>query len=273
MKRGLAFVGALAPLALLACKGAGAGAEAGDTKTSMPYTNESWCPDGFESGPSDTCFLIPEHPTKETPILVYLHGVFQRKGSPEEWQAVRVAAQRGFAVVIPRGKRALCAWRTEVKDQYCWPQDPDDGPTIKSLIAEWDRVLWQVDAVLEGGTHKRYVLGTGDGGSFAALIATGGFFPGQAYAAVGGGALAPPRKGKPVPMLLLGSQDDAERAPKTKELHEALSKASWPHALCPRSGPATLTTDDVDAAVRFFKHDADGTLKPAGATYPCEPKR
>jgi poly(3-hydroxybutyrate) depolymerase len=253
-------------LSAVACT-PGTGTEGG--KAPIAATNESWCPEGFEIGPAETCFSIPEHPTKDTAVVVYLHGLFEKKGSPAEWAAAKTAVARGFALVLPRGKRALCPWRSDAKDQYCWPQDPEDTPTIKQLIAEWDRVLWQVDALLEGGTHKRYVLGNGDGGAFAAFIATHGLFPAQAYAVVGSGGLGAPGKARAVPMLLLGSQDDPEHGPKTKELHDALSRASWPHAFCPRSGPPGIGAEDVDAALRFFKRDAEGTLKPQAGSFPC----
>jgi poly(3-hydroxybutyrate) depolymerase len=242
----------------------------GESKNALSNAGESWCPDGFESGPNETCFAIPEHAAKDTPVLVYLHGSYQGHGSPEEWSAVRLAAQRGFAVIIPRGKRGLCAWRTEVKDHYCWPQEPEDTAGIKKLISEWEPVVWQVDALLEQGTHKRYVLGSGNGGFFASFVATHALFPAQAYAVVNGGSLAAPGKGKPVPLLLI-SAPDPESGPKMKELHEVLGKASWTHAFCPRQGGAALTNDDVEAAVSFFRHDVDGSLKPQGASYPCEP--
>src|SRR5688572_30279884 len=38
--------------------------------------HESWCPTGFEQGPSDTCFAIPEPLPKDAPVLVYLHGMY-----------------------------------------------------------------------------------------------------------------------------------------------------------------------------------------------------
>jgi len=258
----------LALVALCGCK------SAQDPKSStLAHTGESWCPDGFESGPSDTCFAIPESANKDTPVLVYLHGMYQGHGSPAEWSAVTVAMNHGFAVVIPRGKRGLCAWRAELKDHFCWPQDAEDTQTIKGLVSEWDRVLWQVDALLEGGTHKRYVLGSSNGGFFASFLATHSMFPGQAYAVVNGGPMGPPSpKARPVPILLVSGRDAPELALRdaTKELHETLSHASWAHGYCPRPGMAALTPDDVEAAVRFFKHDADGTLKPQNGTYPCD---
>jgi poly(3-hydroxybutyrate) depolymerase len=232
--------------------------------------NETWCPDGFESGPSDTCFAIPEPHDANTPILVYLHGMYQGHGNPGEWSAVREATKRGFAVIVPRGKRGLCAWKAELKDHFCWPTEADDPHAFKSIVAEWDRVLWQVDAILEGGAHKRYVLGFSNGGEFAEYLATQGTFAAQAYAVVDGSALAPPPKvSRPPPMLLLSSPA-GEAAAKMKELHDALAKTSWTHAWCTRAteqAPSAIEPHDVDAALRFFKRDADGALK---APYVCE---
>ena len=44
--------------------------------------NETWCPEGFESGPSDTCFALPETHDAKTPIIVYLHGMYSGHGNP-----------------------------------------------------------------------------------------------------------------------------------------------------------------------------------------------
>lgn len=258
------FALAAVGVALVSCKQTGAP----DSKNVLSHANESWCPDGFEPGPNDTCFAIPDEVPKDAPVLVYLHGEYEGHGSPEEWAAVRLAADRGFGVIIPRGKRGLCAWRAEVRDHYCWPQEPEDTEGIRRLIAEWEPVLWQVDALLEAGTHKRYVLGSGNGAYFASFVATHGLFSGQGYAVVNGGPLAPAGKGKPVPMLLIPTPDPES---KMKELHEELNKASWAHAFCPRTGgPPTITNDDVEAALRFFKREADGSLKAQGTTYPCD---
>lgn len=229
--------------------------------------NETWCPEGFESGPSDTCFDIPEPHDAKTPVLVYLHGMYEGHGNPAEWAAVREASKRGFAVIIPRGKRGLCAWKAELRDHFCWPTETDDPHAFKSIVAEWERVLWQVDTLLEGGAHKRYVLGFSNGGQFAEYLATQGTFAAQAYAVVDGSALAPPPKvSRPPPMLLLSSPSGDE-ATRMGELHDALTKASWTHAWCTRSAERALDAHDVDAALRFFKRDADGTLKPP---YACE---
>lgn len=260
--------GVVIALALVACRSG---------KPTEPPPNlssqESWCPEGFEVGPQDTCFAIPDAHDKDTPVLVYLHGMYAGHGSAEEWERVRAATARGFAVVIPRGKRGLCAWKAELQDHFCWPQEAEDPQAFAAVVADWDRVLWQVDALLEGGPHKRYVLGFSNGGFFASYLATHGTFAAQAYAIVNAGPLAPPAKSdKTVPILLVAAKDDAEEAPKMKALHESLARAGWPHAFCARPGSHALATDDVDAALRFFKHDLDGTLKAVGdpKAYPCE---
>ena len=233
--------------------------------------SESWCPDGFEVGPNDTCFAVPETPAKDTPVLIYLHGMYTGHGSPEEWNLVKSATARGFAVVIPRGKRGLCAWKAELKDHFCWPQETDDPQAFKNVIAEWERVLWQVDAILEAGTHKRYVLGFSNGGFFAAYIAAHGLFPAHAYSIVNGGPLEPAQKSaKAVPVMLVAAQDDPAQAAKMKELHDGLAKAGQTHAFCTRPGPHPLAREDIEASVRFFKRDLEGSLKPISTGYPCE---
>jgi poly(3-hydroxybutyrate) depolymerase len=233
--------------------------------------SDSWCPDGFEVGPQDTCFAVPETTTKETPVLVYLHGMYAGHGSPEEWRIVRSAVSKGFAVVVPRGKRGLCAWKAELSDHFCWPQEVEDPQAFKNVVAEWDRVLWQVDAILEGSSHKRYVLGFSNGGFFAAYLAEHGLFPANAYAIVGAGPLEPARKApKPVPLMLISAQDDPDQGPKTKQLHEGLAKAGWTHAYCTRPGPHPLAGEDMEAALRFFKHEQEGSLKASPDGYACE---
>lgn len=244
--------------------------------SSKPVTtlasSESWCPDGFEVGPQDTCFAVPEATTKDTPILVYLHGPFTGHGSAQEWTLVHAAVAKGFAVVVPRGKRGLCAWTAEVKDHFCWPQEVDDPHAFKATVAEWDRVLWQVEAILEGKEHKRYVLGYSQGGHFASYLASHALFPAQAYAIVNGGPLGPTSKpASAVPVLLVSAQDDAEQAPKMSSLHDGMTKASWPHAFCTRPGAHALAASDVESALRFFSNEARGGLKaPKDGAYPCD---
>jgi predicted esterase len=253
-------------VALAACRGGPA------HDANVLTHSETWCPEGFEVGPQDTCFAIPDTHDKDTPILVYLHGMYEGRGSVEEWAAVREASRRGFAVVIPRGKRGLCAWKVELRDHFCWPTEVDDPHAFKAVVGEWDRVLWQVDSLLEGGAgHRRYVLGFSNGGLFAEYLAANGLFQAQAYGIVNGGGLVPPPKAaSPPPMFLLTAEDDPKQGTAMRALRDDLAKAGWPHAWCTRPGGHALLASDVDAALHFFAREAVGALRPQGGVYPCE---
>lgn len=230
--------------------------------------SDSWCPDGFEVGPQDTCFAVPEPHGKDTPVLVYLHGMYRGHGSPEEWALVRTATQRGFAVVVPRGKRGQCAWKAELADHFCWPHEPEDAQSFRATVAEWDRVLWQVDALLDGGTHPRFVLGSSNGGFFAAHLAAARLFKAEGWAIVNGGALngAPPPPPGGAPMLIVAADDDAEPGPRA--LHADLAKHGVPHAFCGRPGGPALSAADVDGALAFFRKVTRGGAASAKAA--CE---
>lgn len=252
---------------------AGCGGASSEPKsTTFAHASESWCPEHFEVGPQDTCFAIPEHGTKDTPVVVYLHGTYEGRGSAEEWAAISRAPKQGFAVVMPRGKRGLCALRAELKDHFCWPQDVEDATTTASLVAEWERVLWQVDALLDGGRHPRFVLGSQSGADFASLLATHALFPSAGYAIVNGSALsALPDGPTPSPVLLVAGQDAPAATSSTRSLHDALTKTGWSHAFCPRPGDASLTASDVDAALRFFRQSSEGAAKaPPTAAVTCD---
>lgn len=251
-----------------------------EPKPTFAHAPETWCPDGFEQGPDDTCFAIPDTHDKETPVLVYLHGMFEGHGSPAEWSAVREATQRGFAVVVPRGRRGLCAWKPELRDHFCWPQDGEDVPTMRTMIAGWEKVFWQVDTLLGRGTHRRYLLGFSNGGYFASFMTTHGLFTPAATAVVDGGSLGPPNKTPPVPLMLVAEESDARgeaagagpSAGKMKSLDAELSRTGWNHVLCQRRAATTIAPDDVRAALGFFKHEADGSLRATPpVSWSCDP--
>ena len=227
-----------------------------DGKVSLA-SSESWCPEGFEIGPADTCFAIPEKTEKNTPILVYLHGMYEGRGSAEEWLLVHRATAKGFAVIIPRGKRGACELKAELKDFFCWPSEADDPQAAKAVVADWDRVIWQVDALLEPGTHKRFVLGFSDGGAFASYLASRAMFAASGWAIVNGGELEAPfassvpeaRRAEP-PSASKSSVHEGRRAdrPSASSAHEG--RRAQPMG---KGAPILLVSasGDTDAAPRM----------------------
>lgn len=229
----------------------------GCPKPPVEAVPEHWCPEGFEPGHGDVCFALPAEHGPTTGIVIYLHGMLEGHGSPEEWAAARSATVHGFAVVLPRGRRGLCDWKPELKNHFCWPQDAADTAEIKTVVGDWERTLWQVNELLEGGEHPRYVLAYSNGASFAVHLARSAVLKADGYALVAGGGVpneAPTAEGHP-PVLLLSADKDSAQVQKAKELHEVLLREKWPNQSCMRAGEPALLGEDVDAALRFFRHE------------------
>ncbi len=263
-------------IGLAALAGAACVAGASCTPPAKPDPNlsasDSWCPEGFEVGPQDTCFAVPEMTTKDTPIIVYLHGMYSGHGSAAEWSLVRSVVSKGFAVVVPRGKRGLCAWKEELKDHFCWPQETEDPQAFKSVVADWTGCSGRSTRSWRAAPTSATCSATRTAASSPSTSRPTTCSRRRPTRIVNGGPLgATSKPAKAVPMLLMSADADPDQGPKMKELHEGLAKVGWLHAFCTRPGPHPLEAHDIDASVRFFKRDAEGSLK-ANATgyYACE---
>lgn len=246
-------------------------------KTTYVASQESWCPEGFEQGPDDACFALPEQRGDKTAVLIYLHHAYSGAGPSAEWDIVKKATDKGFAVVLVRGRRALCDLPGNPPNaEFCWPHDPDDTTTMKQMAAGWDKTIWQADALLEQGPHKHYVLGYGAGGNFAGTLATQGYLEASGYAIIGAGASMPaPAPGRKPPLVLVMASDgDGEGAAQAKSTDEALDKAGWAHARCPHA-QKTFSKDDLDLVLKTFSRERAGELagflSSPGKGSPCEP--
>ncbi len=246
------------PLAALVVALSGAGASSGCREPEVALqARESWCPEGFEPGFGDTCFALPAGRGVGMGVILYLHGMYQGHGSDHEWAMVRSATAHGFAVMLPRGHRGLCDWKPDLRGHFCWPGGGAiaDETEMKSLVSDWDRTLWQIDELLEGGPHRRYVLAFSNGAFFAAHLVRRGLFRADGWALVSGGSPGeePATSKVRPPVLLLSAAEDAEQGPRLKALGQQLAGEKWPVTQCSRSGGHVLSGDDVDAALRFFR--------------------
>jgi len=245
-------------------------------KTTYVASQESWCPEGFEQGPDDACFALPEQRGDKTAVLIYMHHAYSGAGPSAEWDVVKKATEKGFAVVLVRGRRALCDLPGNPPNaEFCWPHDPDDTTTMKQMAAGWDKTIWQADALLEQGPHKHYVLGYGAGGNFAATMATQGFLEASGYAAIGAGAsMNTPTAGRKALVILMSSDGDGDGAAQAKATGDALEKASWPLARCPHA-QKTFAKEDVDQVLKTFSRERNGELtsfmSQGAKGAPCDP--
>lgn len=263
---GLTALALVLGAALVGC--GGGGVHAG--KIQQP-SSDSWCADGFEAGPNDSCFALPTQHGPDTPVVVFLHDRLSGEGRPEQWALVRGVVEQGFAVVVPRGRRGLCAWSAAEANDFCWPQDASDVEQHRAIVESWERVLWQVEALLEEGKHARFVLGHGQAASFASVIVAHGLVRADALGLVAGRAvsdtLAP--GAAPTPAVLSYIDGDAEQARASQALTKLLDRAGWPYAACPRAGAPELSSADLDVSMRFFRRVARGELKRHKGAVPC----
>jgi hypothetical protein len=256
--RGVCVVGlVVAALGLLGCASAKAKAP---VAVAQP---ETWCPDAFEVGPDDTCFAVPASSTPKTPIVVFLHQTFDGRGDAEEWKRVHGLVDKGSAVVLVRGRRGVCAWKAELKDHFCWPEE--DSGEAASIVGSWDKVLFQVDSVLETGAHRRYLVAQGDGANFASGLAATGTFEAGGFVLIDGGIAAPKVKpAKVAPVLTLAS---AGAEAQLKGFREALERLSWPAGKCARASSDSKITDaDVESISRLVSKEGDLRAFAQGAT-------
>jgi len=267
----------VASVASVAFCAAAALALVGCPKPPVEAPVEHWCPEGFEAGHGDVCFALPAAHGPHTGIVVYLHARMAGRGDAEEWAAAHAVVARGYAVVLPRGRRALCALQAGREDEFCWPHGGDPGES-RALLADWDHTLWQVNELLEGDSHPRFVLASGEGATFAARLAQSGAFKAGAFALVGGGD-TPAEPGEPSPtpaaaserpaVLLLAAPDSE----KVNQLDKRLSGAGLPHVRCARAGASALSTADVEVALRFFQRGGAFTCDGAPRAAPAAPAK
>jgi pimeloyl-ACP methyl ester carboxylesterase len=145
--------------------------------------SHNWCPEGFESGPGDTCFILPEHKV-DAKILVYIPSIENEQNVQLEFASVRELTAQGFAVILTRGRGANCGFTQDQKQSACWPTDLETNSEAQELSTGWEKAAWQVAALLEGTDHPRHVVGYKEGATFAARLAAQALFRATAFTLV-----------------------------------------------------------------------------------------
>lgn len=219
------------------------------------------CGEGLEPF-GEVCLALPGGAGSDTPVVLYLHGMFPSDFTQQSLQAQRelaqMAAARGFALLVPRGRLGLCDWKREFLSWYCWPSTARTAPMAAEIAASWAPLWKGLDDKLGAPSgdkgRRRFLLGYSNGGFFGALLAARGDVPFDAFAIAHAGPVEPSwfDPSRPVPMLLLSAEADAWQAPLMEELHARLYEAGWPHEYRIRPGGHALTAGDIEDALTFF---------------------
>jgi len=192
----LALCASVVSLALVA--GSSSPARAGeDDDAGAPPADAAaalWCAADLETLPSEVCAFEPSKPAAgPRTLVVFLHGVVKPETS---WQwaqqrgAARAAAQHGFTVIMPRGRRGVGP--PGMEDWWTWPTSAAAQGAVEDLvIAEWTAA----QALLEKRAGKPFdrvwIFGFSNGAYYATSLAMRGRLPVAGYAAFAGGSAAP----------------------------------------------------------------------------------
>ncbi len=211
----------------------------------------AWCADGLEAIAGGGCFA--PGPRTGSPLVLYLHGIFDPAAASEELgRQTRVAARAraaGFSVLALRGHVGECS-APEYAARVCWPSNERNEDAGPAFVAEWSVPL--AVAARRGASGRRYVLGFSNGGYFAGLLAERGWFSAEGFVVARGGPVAPVKASKrKTPILLTLSDGDPSHEEMVK-LDEALAIEGWPHDRFVSHGGHELPDGDIEAAVDFF---------------------
>jgi dienelactone hydrolase len=187
------------------------------------------------------------------PLLIYLHGRYEKDQSAEETDRQRRVATRstskGYAVLALRGRLGGCG-AAELSTWYCWPSNERTVGTAGEVVDTWQGVLGETENRVH--PEHRFVLGFSNGGYFAGLIASRGLVQADAYVVAHGGPVEPVEAAMGTPPLLLLSADDDIAQDDMLRLDAVLTKSHWAHDSYARGGAHGLTDQDIDTALAFF---------------------
>jgi dienelactone hydrolase len=213
----------------------------------------AWCAEGLSPINGNGCFASPVDATKDTPLIVYLHGIYDQHADADEMdrqrRVAKLAIQRGFAVLALRGLEGGCSPDPEFATKWCWPSNERTAVRGPETVNEWKPAL---RAAARGAGGRRYVLGFSNGGFFAGLLAVRAWFDADAFVVANAGPVEPVHAlGAKPPLLLMSADDDASQDGMMR-LDDELTHEGWLHENYSRAGTHELTDDEIDAALTFF---------------------
>jgi predicted esterase len=214
----------------------------------------TWCAEGLVPISGGGCLALPVGEAKDAPLIVYLHGIYDRRADYDELdrqrRVARLATQRGFAVLAFRGVEGGCSTEPEFAKKFCWPSNERTAAHGPEIVSTWKPSLRA--AVTRGAAGPRYVLGFSNGGFFAGLLAVRGWFDANGFAIGNAGPVEPVHAlGAKPPILLMSATEDASREGMMR-FDEELTRERWLHERYSRAGGHELTDDEIQAALTFF---------------------
>jgi predicted esterase len=214
-----------------------------------------WCATGTEALPGDGCYAAGGENLKPLPLVVYLHGMFE-KGTMEDEERDRQrriaheAVERGFAFLALRARPGGCMKDPRGSSLVCWPSNEWTAERAPAFVKSWRPAL-EAAAKRHPFTRK-FLLGFSSGGYFAGLVAEQNLWDADACVVAHAGPVEPVKAvGSKPPLLLISAADDPSRE-SMRRYDDELFADEWPHDRFVREGGHSLADVDIDVALTFF---------------------
>ncbi|MBX7113216.1 MAG: hypothetical protein K1X64_02690 [Myxococcaceae bacterium] len=243
-------VGVFAVLLLAAC--------AHQQEKSRWVSSASLCAAGFESLESGACLAVPPGAGAQTPVVMFLHGMYPEDAPAAELdieaRLAKLAVAHGFSVLVFRGELGLCDWSADFAHWRCWPSQAKQKAKAGELLVKLGAHFRAVSARLKLSPVRPFVMGFSNGGFFAALLAAETKLDVRGFGILHGGPVEPAvfLAERAVPSLLISAAGDQWQGPKMKRLHQLMEQGGWAHTYEVRAGEHQLTDADIEQTLLFF---------------------
>ena len=265
-ERGIRAAHLASPLTALAVAGI-LGCHSPERTSQASYVDEladagvvAWCAEGAAPIAGGGCLAVPDGVAASVPLVIYLHGMYEKSSPAEELDRQRRVVARAlankYAVLALRSTEGAChPTVAEYAGRYCWPSNEEVADHAVAFVDGWRPALAVTERRI--GKGKRFVLGFSSGAFFAGLLAVRGEFAADAFALAHGGPVEPIAARPTMPPLLLLSADADQAQEGMVRLDQELTREHWPHDEYARGGGHALPDSDIDLALAFFARSGE----------------
>jgi predicted esterase len=221
-----------------------------------PDVETDWCVDAVRALDEDTCYVLPEAPSRE--LLIYLHGIVPP--TPESTQktnfeqVVANASRRaGVVAMIPRGEQGLAP--KAFPRWWGWPSGASTDKRAAKFVEGFHAKRKKLEALIGSTFEHVYLAGSSQGAYFVASLALHGGFAASGYGAMSGGAGSRTQELAELPKtpfyIGYGKHDSVRGS--ARALGSVLEAADWPVMVAEHPVPHGAREIYLDEAFAFWR--------------------
>lgn len=216
-------------------------------------TKAGWCGEGFESLPSDVCYIDGRTNGARRTLVIWLHGVI---GKDTNWSwnhqrmLQRLAKGHNIEILFPKAPAAGTV--------YAWPGTAEaQARTEQALIDQWMAAKNILEERERSAFQEVFVFGFSSGAYFASSLAMRGRLDVDGYATFAGGQ-SQPVKTSPVvrfaPVYVGVCAKDSTSESHSRAFAASLSSAGIPRMVSVQQVGHDLSEAHFAGALAFLRH-------------------